>query len=135
MSSLSFSMKWDSKLRNEHDCLLLYCLTIVLSVLGLVGTVGNCNEGCNPNNPSVNGRYQCSGANTVYSDLTNGVELLLENRGGPGTACGHWEESSFRTNDNSELMTGFFEEDLFQPISLVTVAALDDLGGYEVDFW
>ena len=30
-------------------------------------------------------------------------------------------------------MTGFFEADLFQPLSSVTVAALDDLG-YDVDY-
>lgn len=31
-------------------------------------------------------------------------------------------------------MTGFFEANLWQPLSLVTVAALDDIGGYEVDY-
>ena len=58
----------------------------------------------------------------------------MENNGGPGTACGHWEEDVFRFGESSELMTGFFEANLLQPISIATVAALDDLGGYEVDY-
>lgn len=31
-------------------------------------------------------------------------------------------------------MTGFFEANLYQPLSLVTVAALDDIDGYTVDY-
>lgn len=50
-----------------------------------------------------------------------------------GTACGHWEEDNFRTRQSSEVMTGFFEANLFQPLSSVTVAGLRDIG-YTVDF-
>ena len=31
-------------------------------------------------------------------------------------------------------MTGFFEANLYQPLSLVTIAALDDIEGYTVDY-
>lgn len=107
-------------------------------VLGLVGTTTNrCSAACNPNSGQQSG-YSCPFANAEYeqlvSDFSNTDPLKLENNGGAGTACGHWEENSFRTSASSELMTGFFEANLLQPISLVTVAALDDLGFYDVDY-
>lgn len=102
-------------------------------VLGLVGTNGDCSAACDASNPSQQALYQCDLANMEYEAIAS-RDLFLENNGGMGTACGHWEENSFRTTESSELMTGFFEANLFQPLSLVTVAALDDLGGYEVDY-
>ena len=56
--------------------------------------------------------------------------LRLENDGGGGTKCKHWDEDSFAIDGSSELMTGGFEAGLYQPISRMTVAALDDLGVY-----
>ena len=56
--------------------------------------------------------------------------LRLENDGGGGTKCKHWDEDSFAVAGSSELMTGGFEAGLYQPISRMTVAALDDLGVY-----
>ena len=103
-------------------------------VLGLVGTTTNlCNFECNPDSLEQSG-YSCPLANAEYENLVPGASLKLENRGGVGTACSHWEEDSFAVDGSSELMTGFFEEFLLQPLSLVTVAALDDLGLYEVDY-
>jgi hypothetical protein len=102
-------------------------------VLGLVGTTTNlCNFECNPDSLEQSG-YSCPLANAEYECLVPGGTLKLENDGGDGTACVHWEEDSFSVDGSSELMTGFFEEDLFQPLSLVTVAGLDDIG-YEVDY-
>jgi hypothetical protein len=103
-------------------------------VLGLVSINGNCNNGCDPDNPFEQSSYQCAKANEQYSILNPGQDLLLENNGGRGTSCSHWEEDSFKTAESSELMTGFFEENLYQPLSLVTIAALDDIGGYTVDY-
>ena len=102
-------------------------------VLGLVGTNGDCTSACDPNNRFSRSEYQCALALEEYEAIAPG-DLFLENSGGMGTACGHWDEAVFRTSASSELMTGFFEANLFQPLSLVTVAALDDLGGYEVDY-
>jgi hypothetical protein len=48
---------------------------------------------------------------------------------GPGSRDGHWRESVFAT----ELMTGFIQSNTANPLSLLTVAALIDMG-YEVDF-
>ena len=42
------------------------------------------------------------------------------------------KEKSFASNDSSEIMTPYFEENKYQPFSRVSVAALADLG-YEVD--
>lgn len=52
----------------------------------------------------------------------------VANTGGPGTRDGHWRESVF----GHELMTGFIEA-AENPISRVTIAALEDLG-YEVNY-
>ena len=109
-------------------------------VFGLIGTTTNrCSQSCNPTTQSrfINSPYTCPLARDEYIALFPTVtssSLVLENDGGQGTACGHWEEDSFRTLESSELMTGLFEANLFQPLSLVTVAALDDLGGYQVDY-
>jgi hypothetical protein len=109
-------------------------------VLGLVGTTTDaCRAACDAQDPTEQSAYQCALAGQQYETLvTNlpqlaGSSLLLENNGGPGTACGHWEERAFGTVESSEIMTGFFEANLFQPLSAVTVAGLEDLG-YQVDY-
>lgn len=48
----------------------------------------------------------------------------VENTGGSGTAEVHWRESIF----DRELMTGFIETTGAMPLSLVTLASLQDLG-------
>ena len=54
--------------------------------------------------------------------------MPLANTGGSGTQRGHWRESIFDT----ELMTGYGDQGN-DPISRVTIAALQDLG-YEVNY-
>jgi hypothetical protein len=56
------------------------------------------------------------------------LPVPVENRGGPGTADGHFRELLFA----NELMTGFLDPG-FNPISRVTVGALEDMG-YEVNY-
>jgi hypothetical protein len=74
-------------------------------VLGLVGTTSSrCNAACNPITANQPGTYSCPLAPAEYANLATG-SLLLENNGGMGTACGHWEEDVFRTQRSSELMT------------------------------
>jgi Leishmanolysin len=56
----------------------------------------------------------------------------VENSGGGGTRCSHWDEDFF----DNELMTGFLggtTSETVNPISALTVASLKDLG-YSVDF-
>lgn len=58
--------------------------------------------------------------------LSDGVPL--ENTGGQGTAGSHWRED----NLTNELMTGFLDGGVPNPLSRLSVAALEDIG-YEVD--
>ena len=55
------------------------------------------------------------------------LQLLTDHTGGPGTAEGHWRETTF----DDELMTGFIEQGEM-PLSRMTIASLQDLG-YEVN--
>lgn len=67
-----------------------------------------------------------SKAISVYSDLSGrpqtGVPLEME--GGSGTAGGHWSENIF----TNELMTGFYNEEQVNPLSILTFAAFEDMG-------
>jgi hypothetical protein len=58
----------------------------------------------------------------------SGHKVPVENTGGPGTVNAHWRESVF----GSELMTGWLLEWEKNPLSIVTVRSLADLG-YVVD--
>ncbi|HUE77536.1 MAG TPA: putative Ig domain-containing protein [Longimicrobiales bacterium] len=58
------------------------------------------------------------------------ADVPVEAEGGEGTVESHWRESVFK----DELMTGFSAAPgVFQPLSRVTVGAMDDLG-YVVDY-
>ena len=109
---------------------------IVLHEMGHVLGIGTfwrakCGENCHRGDYS----YDCPIANEKYREagISEG-SLRLENNGGQGTQCGHWDESSFFNPNYSELMTGYFEADKYQPLSAVTAGALEDLGGYEVNY-
>ncbi|WP_445382163.1 leishmanolysin-related zinc metalloendopeptidase [Robiginitalea sp. IMCC43444] len=62
-------------------------------------------------------------ANVFWNAEGGTGELPIENLGGPGTAFGHWKESTL----NNELMTGFlnFGEN---PLSRITAGSMNDLG-------
>lgn len=98
-------------------------------ILGLVEAFGgsSCSNNCRGTGDTS---YTCLKAGEEYAALGLSTNLTLENGGGGGTSCAHWEEDSFKAVGSSELMTGFFEANLYQPISRVTVAALDDRGVY-----
>jgi hypothetical protein len=68
-----------------------------------------------------------SNANAEYAELGGEGQLPLEDQFGPGTQCGHWDETVF----DNELMTGFIGS-APNPLSRMTVASLEDLG-YEVN--
>jgi hypothetical protein len=71
--------------------------------------------------------YTCNKAQEEYKNLGYSDELKLQSN-----VCGHWSEGNFGyTRD--EIMTPFFDEGRYQPISRITTAALFDLG-YEVNF-
>ncbi len=56
-----------------------------------------------------------------------GARVPVEDSGGAGTRLSHWRETVF----DNELMTGFIDQGS-NPLSLVTIASLEDLG-YVVD--
>ncbi len=71
--------------------------------------------------------YTCNKAKEEYKALGYTDDLKLQSK-----VCGHWSESNFGfTRD--EIMTPYFDEGKYQPISRITTASLYDLG-YEVDF-
>lgn len=75
-------------------------------------------------------RFSGEAAMAEWHDLGGAGEVPVEGTGGEGTAESHWRETTF----GSELMTGFSEQiGTFQPLSRVTIAAMDDLG-YVVDY-
>ena len=108
---------------------------VVLHEMGHVFGIGTfwrkkCGTSC-----STNHQYTCPKAINEYNKLGfANTALTLENDGGPGTQCGHWDEDSFQSDEYSELMTGLFESHKRQPLSAVTAAALEDLGGYVVNY-
>jgi hypothetical protein len=69
-------------------------------------------------------RFADAGGTTFYP----GIPVPVENRGGSGTACGHWREAQF----GRELMQGFAKAG-GMPLSAITAASLADLG-YPVSF-
>lgn len=73
---------------------------------------------------------QYVGANVIreYRALGGAGNIALENLYGPGTCEGHWKESIFGT----ELMTGFLNGGVANPLSRMTLASMQDLG-YNID--
>ncbi len=55
---------------------------------------------------------------------SGGAKVPVENTGGSGTADSHWRESVFDT----ELLTGFLDGGVPNPLSVISVASLADLG-------
>jgi len=64
-----------------------------------------------------------SGVAAWQDDLGGFGDVPVENDGGPGTRCGHWDEETFGT----ELMTGYLDVG-GQALSVLSVRSLEDLG-------
>ncbi len=79
-------------------------------------------SGGTTNNPIFTG----SQATAAYSQLFGvpAAGVPVENTGGPGTRNAHWRESIFV----NELMTGYLGPGNVNPISVITVASLADIG-------
>lgn len=79
---------------------------------------------------AIDGNVFYTGANAV-AQFTGAVpaglgqigQPLVEETGGPGTSCGHWDEGFF----DNELMTGFLDAGS-NPISSMTIGSIADLG-------
>ena len=70
-----------------------------------------------------------SSARAEYADLGGSGNVPVENGGGSGTKCSHWDEETF----DNELMTGFLGGNTSgNPLSRLTAGSMIDLG-YGVD--
>jgi Leishmanolysin len=85
------------------------------------------NTGTNSSNCTYLGKR----ANSEYETITGCPVVPLDQTGGVGTRCGHWDESCLPT----ELMSGVLEDSSGAAplLSRITVAAMEDLG-YAVNY-
>ena len=98
-------------------------------------------QGANGNNFALqDDAYRCVNAQREYYKLglrptvIQGRPLLVNHAGQLGNVCVHWSDGSFRVAGiSSELMTPFFESGVAQPLSTVTIGALQDMG-YKVNY-
>ena len=97
------------------------------------GHLKNSSEGTMPPHPdtSFTGAYAIAAFNLVGGNAYDGAKVPVENdttryKGGVDT---HWRESVF----GDELMTPYFIAGTIEPVSLVTIASLADLG-YAVNY-
>lgn len=84
-------------------------------------------EGNNTQDPKFLGNEATNAYNEIFLDNESGVPVEADY--GPGTAYGHWDEELF----GNELMSGLLNPGIKNPISRITIGALNDMG-YEVDF-
>lgn len=64
------------------------------------------------------------------SGYSAGQKVPVENTGGPGTADGHWRESVF----DRELMTGFLDGGVANPMSVISLASMADIEYRRVNY-
>ncbi|QDV29344.1 hypothetical protein Spb1_12300 [Planctopirus ephydatiae] len=93
-------------------------------VLG-IGTVWDLQgllQGAGTADPRFTGAQATAEYNARFANVETGVPV--ENTGGPGTRDSHWRESIY----DNELMTGFLNPGVDNPISRTTTASLADQG-------
>lgn len=76
----------------------------------------------------IDPQYTGGAAVAAYQQLGGSHFVPVENEGGVGTALSHWRESTF----DDELMTGYLGWTPGEPLSILSISALADLG-YGVD--
>jgi len=121
--------------QNDAEGIILHEMGHILGLVNLRHTA--CYSNCTTGNYNYGWDSGCTKASTEYMSLgLNLGALEVENDGGGGTTCSHWEEDSFpKSTGSSELMTGFFESNILQPITRVTIAALEEAhSDYVVDY-
>ncbi len=84
---------------------------------------------CDSTTPPASSRFVGLEANARHVEV-GGVadQLMVETDGGPGTACGHWDEDTY----DNEVMTGYLNDGP-NPLSSITAGSLADLG-YDVNY-
>jgi hypothetical protein len=107
----------------------------VMHEMGHILGLGTHWQGLNLTANTLGGNFcgtdpQYVGANALreYRAMGGTGNIKLEDQYGPGTCEGHWKESVFGT----ELMTGFLNGNVPNPLSRMTFASMQDLG-YSID--
>jgi hypothetical protein len=89
------------------------------------GLLQNESSAATPRDTWYSGAHGLAGFDAVGgSTYTGGQKVPVENTGGPGTANGHWRESVL----GRELMTGYLNSNGANPLSMLTVRSLTDMG-------
>ncbi len=78
----------------------------------------------NSADPHFTGAQAITAFNAAGGSSYSGAKVPVENTGDRVTADGHWRESVF----SNELMTGFVDVGVFEPLSAITLASLVDQG-------
>lgn len=86
-------------------------------------------SGSGSNDPFFNGIAGRAGFAAVNTVTFSGNPVPVENTGGSGTRDSHWRETTF----GREIMTGFYNSGVINPLSRVTIGSLEDLG-YQVNY-
>lgn len=75
---------------------------------------------------TIDPRFTGANATAAYNTrfATSATNVPVEGSAGPGTNDAHWRESIF----DNELMTGFLNSGVVNPISAITIASMADLG-------
>jgi hypothetical protein len=84
--------------------------------------------GAGTNDPYFAGEFGRAGFASINSVVFSGTPVPVENSGASGTRDSHWRETTL----GRELMTGFYNAGVVNPLSKLTVGSLQDLG-YEVN--
>ena len=103
-----------------HEMAHVIGLGTIWENLGLV-------TGLNGTDPRFEGANAVREHNVIFGD--NDASVPVANTGGGGTFGGHWRESVY----DNELMTGFLNDGVANPVSRVTVGQFEDLG-YVVNY-
>jgi parallel beta-helix repeat protein len=94
--------------------------------VGTLWLMKNLVSGAGTANPIYTGPRATAEYNRIFG--TSAIGVPVESSGGSGTADVHWRDSVF----GNEVMTGWLDMDITNPISRITVASLAD-EGYTVD--
>jgi trimeric autotransporter adhesin len=116
----------DIESRGNLDDLILHEMGHVLGI-GTIWQQKGLLTGAGTEDPRFTGQTATAEYNQIFGK--NETSIPVENTGGAGTRDAHWRESVFE----NELMTGFLNVGINNPLSRITIGSLADLG-YQVDF-
>ncbi len=112
----------------QFNAVILHEMGHVLGIGTMWSTFGllqNPSSAGTPLDTYFSGANGIAGFNSIGgSTYTGGQKVPVENTGGAGTMNGHWRETVLQ----NELMTGYLNSGVANPLSLLTVRSLSDMG-------